>query len=91
MFDAKRLIGRQFNDPTVQNDALHWPFLVKDEGGKPVVEVQFQGKTKRFKPEEISAMASHTAKLAGWLRLMERRQQTDVALMCSHVCRCWAR
>jgi len=56
VFDAKRLIGRQFNDPTVQSDMKHWPFEVRNEGGRPVIEVQYQGKTKRFKPEEISAM-----------------------------------
>lgn len=33
-----------------------WPFNVVNESDKPVIEVDYQGKTRRFKPEEISAM-----------------------------------
>jgi heat shock protein 1/8 len=56
VFDAKRLIGRPFNDPAVQADMKHWPFKVVDVAGKPVIEVEFKGEQKRFNPEEISAM-----------------------------------
>ncbi|PKS06780.1 hypothetical protein jhhlp_006854 [Lomentospora prolificans] len=57
VFDAKRLIGRKFNDAEVQADMKHFSFTVKDDkGGKPVVEVEFKGETKQFTPEEISAM-----------------------------------
>jgi heat shock protein 5 len=40
----------------VQRDVKHWPFGVADDKGKPAIEVTFQGETKRFRPEEISAM-----------------------------------
>jgi heat shock protein 1/8 len=57
VFDAKRLIGRKFNDSVVQADMAHWPFTVKEKsGGKPVIEVDFKGERKEFLPEEISAM-----------------------------------
>jgi heat shock protein 1/8 len=57
VFDAKRLIGRRFNDPVVQSDMKHWPFkVVSREGDKPFIQVQFKGETKTFAPEEISAM-----------------------------------
>lgn len=57
MFDAKRLIGRKYNDPTVQKDMKLWPFKV--EAGpedKPMIVVKYKGETKRFHPEEISSM-----------------------------------
>ncbi|KAL7060531.1 hypothetical protein AAHC03_010007 [Spirometra sp. Aus1] len=56
VFDAKRLIGRKFDDPTVQNDMKHWPFHVISAGGKPKIQVEFKGETKTFFPEEISSM-----------------------------------
>jgi heat shock protein 1/8 len=56
VFDAKRLIGRRFDDATVQSDMKHWPFKVFDATGKPKIEVEFKGETKQFLPEEISAM-----------------------------------
>jgi len=57
VFDAKRLIGRQINDTAVQSDMKHWPFkVVAKADGKPLIEVQYQGKTNTFMPEEISAM-----------------------------------
>ena len=40
VFDAKRLIGRKFTDPTVQSDKQHFPFELKDQSGKPVIEVE---------------------------------------------------
>jgi L1 cell adhesion molecule like protein len=57
VFDAKRLIGRKFDDPTVQGDMKHWPFGVgKGPGNKPIIQVEFNGEAKSFAPEEISAM-----------------------------------
>jgi L1 cell adhesion molecule like protein len=56
VFDAKRLIGRRFNDAEVQSDMKHWPFKVVDVGGKPVIQAEYKGETKKFTPEEISSM-----------------------------------
>lgn len=56
VFDAKRLIGRKFNDPETQNDIKHFPFKVLDKGGKPVIQVEYKGEQKQFTPEEISSM-----------------------------------
>merc|ERR1719408_1236918 len=57
VFDAKRLIGRAFNDPIVQADAKLWPFkVVAGAGDKPMIQVNYQGEDKKFHPEEISSM-----------------------------------
>jgi L1 cell adhesion molecule like protein len=56
VFDAKRLIGRRFDDAPVQSDMKHWPFKVVSEGGKPKIQVDYKGESKMFFPEEVSAM-----------------------------------
>ena len=57
VFDAKRLIGRKFDAPTVQSDMKHWPFTLKaGPDGKPLIEVEYKGEKKTFSPEEISSM-----------------------------------
>lgn len=57
VFDAKRLIGRKFNDPVVQKDMEHWPFkVIEGQQGRPVISVTFKGEQKEFFAEEISAM-----------------------------------
>ncbi|NP_001243928.1 heat shock protein 68 [Bombyx mori] len=56
VFDAKRLIGRKFDDAKIQQDLKHWPFKVISDCGKPKIQIEFKGETKRFAPEEISSM-----------------------------------
>lgn len=56
VFDAKRLIGRKFNDPAIQKDIKTWPFKVVDKDGQPIIRVTSNGKLKDFRPEEISSM-----------------------------------
>ncbi len=56
IFDAKRLIGRKYDDGTVQRDLKHWPFKVVNEGSKPKIQVEYKCEVKNFTPEEISSM-----------------------------------
>ncbi|PWW74465.1 heat shock protein 70 [Tuber magnatum] len=56
VFDAKRLIGRRFDEPSVKKDIQSWPFRVIDREGNPYIEVEYLGETKQFSPQEISSM-----------------------------------
>lgn len=56
IFDAKRLIGRKFDDPVIQADMKHWPFDVRNFDTKPKIEVTYKDEKKTFFPEEISSM-----------------------------------
>ena len=58
VFDAKRLIGRKFEDREVQDDIKLWPFkVVKDpKSDRPQVCITYQKQEKKFFAEEISAM-----------------------------------
>jgi len=56
VFDAKRLIGRTFDEPTVQADMKLWPFLVKNKSNRPMISINFKDGAKEFAAEEISAM-----------------------------------
>lgn len=56
VFDAKRLIGRTFDEPTVQADMKLWPFKVINKSNRPMIEIDFTDGSKQFAAEEISAM-----------------------------------
>ncbi|KAI8839305.1 heat shock 70 kDa protein [Chytriomyces cf. hyalinus JEL632] len=56
IFDAKRLVGRRFDEQDVQNDMKHFPFKVVSKDGKPIIQVNVKGEAKKFTPEEVSAM-----------------------------------
>ena len=56
VFDAKRLIGRKFEDPVIKSDMKHWSFNVVKRDEKPKIQVEYKGETKEFFAEEISSM-----------------------------------
>jgi len=56
LFDVKRLIGRNYNDKTVQHDKKLLPFKIIDKGGKPFISVKVKNEEKILAPEEVSSM-----------------------------------
>lgn len=51
IYDAKRLIGRTFDDPVIQNDIKHYAFNVINKDNKPYIKIF----DKEYPPEYISA------------------------------------
>jgi heat shock protein 1/8 len=51
VFDAKRLIGRRFDDAEVKADMKNWPFSVVEKDSNPFIQVEFEGETKTFSPQ----------------------------------------
>ena len=56
VYEIKRLVGREFNDPVLQRDLKLLSYQIKNENNRPKVEVTYNQQTKRFSPEEISSM-----------------------------------
>ena len=57
IYDAKRLIGRNFSDEIVQKDKQFWPFKIKaNKKDKPVIIVKIKEEEKGLFPEQISAL-----------------------------------
>eukprot|EP00091_Calanus_sinicus_P017288 TRINITY_DN3731_c0_g1_i1.p1 TRINITY_DN3731_c0_g1~~TRINITY_DN3731_c0_g1_i1.p1 ORF type:complete len:426 (+),score=139.06 TRINITY_DN3731_c0_g1_i1:178-1455(+) len=56
IFDAKRLIGREWSDKAVQDDAKYFPFKLSKKNGKPIISVMSGDESKTLTPEEVSAM-----------------------------------
>ena len=55
LFDVKRIIGRSFDDPIVQEEKRKLPFNIVNQNGRVVIEVNLNRKIRYFAPEEISA------------------------------------
>ena len=56
VYDAKRLIGKSFDDESVKKDRELFPFdVIKSDDGRPKIQVEYQGERKEYYAEEISA------------------------------------
>mmetsp|Transcript_13023 Transcript_13023/g.15448 ORF Transcript_13023/g.15448 Transcript_13023/m.15448 type:complete len:634 (+) Transcript_13023:22-1923(+) len=57
VYDSKRMLGKKYNDETIQDDMKTWPFKVL-QGPKEsiLISVQIKGETREFSPEQISSI-----------------------------------
>jgi len=56
MHPCRRFIGRKWDEKSLQADLKHFPYKVVEKDGKPIIQVEVNGKPKKFTPEEISAI-----------------------------------
>ena len=56
VFDAKRMIGREWTDSAVQHDIKYFPFKVVEKNTKPHITLTTSTGDQTFAAEEISAM-----------------------------------
>ena len=57
VYDVKRLMGNKFSDEKIQNELKNYSFKIEgDENDKPVIIVDSMNESKKFHPEQISAM-----------------------------------
>ena len=62
VYDAKRLIGRNYNDNNIEDEIKHYSYNIKNKGNKPIIEVEYKNENKQFTPEEISSMILYKMK-----------------------------
>lgn len=56
IFDVKRFIGRNWNDPFFTKDVHYYPYNVTGKNDKVYIQVLVGEEVREFAPEEISAM-----------------------------------
>lgn len=84
IFDAKRLIGRRFDDPEVKADMKHWPFIVVDKEGNPFIQVEYQGETKTYSPQ-----GKHTLLWQSVVQAKEKKKLVTTRNLGSHKPKCY--
>ena len=77
IFSAKRLIGRRFSDPEVQNDIKLFPFKLQ-KGSDGGVEIKLGEEWK--KPQEISAMVLSKLKADAESKLGEKIEKAVITV-----------
>ena len=80
VYDAKRLIGREFSESVVQSEIKLFPFKVSNKDDKIHIDVEYKGEQKSFKPEEISSMVLTKMKEVAEAYLGEKVEEAVVTV-----------
>ena len=80
IYDVKRLIGRKFNDPVIQKEINNFPFKVVENNNDILIQVEYLGEIKRFRPEELSAMILYKLKSDAEAYLGEKVDKAVIAV-----------
>lgn len=58
VYDVKRMMGRSYDDKTLQNDFKHFSFSVKkdEKTERPVIPVKYMNDDKSYFPEQLSSL-----------------------------------
>src|SRR5436309_15549295 len=79
VYSIKRFMGRKFDE--VQEEIKRVPYkVVRASNGDAVVEVEIEGRSKRFSPPEISAMILAKMKSDAEMRLGEKITQAVITV-----------
>jgi L1 cell adhesion molecule like protein len=62
VYDAKRLIGRNYNDEHMKEEMKYFSYDIINKNNKPIIEVDYKNEKKQFTPEEISSMILYKMK-----------------------------
>ena len=54
--DSKRLIGRRYDEQSVQSDIKSFSYDVINENGKPMINVDYKGEKQTYSPEQVGSM-----------------------------------
>lgn len=78
VFDAKRLIGRKVNDPSVQADMKHWPFkVIPGAADKPMIQGAPPGTLPGRPSPMLSAVATcsyfRTSSVSGFVAIEDMK------------------
>ncbi len=76
------MIGRKFNESSVQADIKTFPFSVIEKNNKPVIKVNTDQGEKMFTPEEISALIlakMRTVAVSHFLILLKSRKNVSLS------------